>query len=764
MTRKERYLLHESATILYNISVEKDGYTERDGAGFNKYDLKFGRSLVNSSPDEWSEYQVYSAYRMLHKYRKQLLRFDIDIKGIDKPSKPEPRPKPISIDSIAYDEHEVELNEDGVLVFRFPRSQKSTSIRRDIKKLTRSRFDWDSTSWHVRLSPDDAEDIVDIIEKYGFNTTQEALDQLAIHAVLPKRFITADDESFVVQFAYNGAIINDLRSFPQSKYDKKISAWRVSFDLENISPLLSLTDKFGFELDSNVIGLSNKIIKQATESIRTSRAKGTDKSLDLQDLMGTPYPFQEVGILYGLEKKKLIIGDDCGLGKTVQALSIAHLSNSYPVVVVCPASVKINWCRELHSWIPDVTVGMLSGTSGEPVEKPIMIQTRTEKKEVWINHWDVDIMVVNYDILTAYEKDIINFAPKSVIFDEIHYIKNPSAKRSKVAMKIAKATEYAIGLSATPMKNRPKELVHPLATLGLIHHFGDGWKFKQRYCNMVKTPFGWDDTGASNLSELNRRLRQYGFIRRLKKDVLTELPPVTKSLVPLEIDNRSAYESAIENPEDYLDRYAKDMAEDLGDLYDGEIIGLNINSPENHLVKLSLLRQIAVAGKIKSTIKWIKEFTAEGEPLVVFAVHKRVQKALVKAFPGCAYIVGEDSAQKRDVHIQRFQNDDDCNLIICSLQAAAEGITLTKASNVAFVQLGWTPADLIQATARIHRIGQSADVVNMYVLEAVDTVETDIHNLVLRKMEILEESLDGDEGKETLLLEELTKELKAIQV
>jgi SNF2 family DNA or RNA helicase len=178
-------------------------------------------------------------------------------------------------------------------------------------------------------------------------------------------------------------------------------------------------------------------------------------------------------------------------------------------------------------------------------------------------------------------------------------------------------------------------------------------------------------------------------------------------------------------------------------------------------VRLNALKLLAARGKLTAALAWIHDFCSSGERLVVFARHREVQSAVIERFPGALHILGADSAAVRDASLQDFQAPDcDSNqLIVCSMEVAGQGITLTRSSNVVFLELDWTPAKHDQAEDRCHRIGQQ-DAVNAYYLLAADTVDETIATLLERKRAVIEAVTDGREEDEEGVLDALVRDLR----
>jgi SWI/SNF-related matrix-associated actin-dependent regulator 1 of chromatin subfamily A len=240
-------------------------------------------------------------------------------------------------------------------------------------------------------------------------------------------------------------------------------------------------------------------------------------------------------------------------------------------------------------------------------------------------------------------------------------------------------------------------------------------------------------------------------VRRLKSEVLPQLPAKRQVVVPVALSNTKEYRLAEEDVIAWL----QTLPLDLGTL-DAKIAAA---LRAEQLVRLNNLRQLAARGKLPTALAWIADFLESGEPLVVFAEHIATQKAVVERFPDAAHILGADSTQARQRAVDAFQEEDGPQLIVCSMRAASQGITLTRASNVAFLELDWTPARHDQAEDRLHRIGQDSAVTAWYLL-APDTIDETMAELLQRKRSLIDAVTDGRVHNEERLVDAVVRELR----
>lgn len=411
---------------------------------------------------------------------------------------------------------------------------------------------------------------------------------------------------------------------------------------------------------------------------------------------------------------------------TLQAIATAHSAGAYPALIVCPASLKYNWQREVKKWLPQKTTLILEGRKPQPFVPPAFT-------------------IINYDVLAAWQEVLTNRGYQSVIYDESHACKDGKTQRTKAAKAIARNVPYRLLLTGTPVVNRPVELVSQLQILDRLQDLG-GWRhFVNRYCAPTRNQFGVSYDGAAHMGELNKKLRACCYLRRLKRDVLTELPPKTRAILPMPITNRATYAKAEADVIAWLAENVSTQA------------ALRARAAET-LVRINVLKRLAAIGKLPYVTAWIEDFMANDEKLVVFAYHQEVQQALLQAFPKAARIVAGDPARVRQANVDRFQDDDRCRLIICSLLAGGLGITLTAASNVAFCELGWTPAAHTQGEDRVHRIG-ARDNVTAHYLIGHDTIDEWIADLLAEKQVVVTAVTDGDETGPQSVLGDLVRGL-----
>ena len=463
--------------------------------------------------------------------------------------------------------------------------------------------------------------------------------------------------------------------------------------------------------------------RRAASAIARSRATAAEPLPDVAAVLGGELaPFQWAGVRYALEARTTFIADEQGLGKTVEALAALEADGAYPAVVVCPAAMKLTWERETTRWLPHRSVAVVNGRVAVPPSG--------------------DVTILNYEIVAAHREALARRRPRAVVVDEAHYCKNPSAKRTHAVRALAGSVPRGglrLALTGTPVLNHPDELIAQLRVIDRLQDFGSGARFSYQF------------RGRLMEERLHWHLRRRCFVRRLKADVLPQLPAKSQVVVPVALDNEREYRLAEEDVVAWL----REQPIELGEL-DAKIAA---TLRAERLAQLGTLQRLAAQGKLAAALAWIEDFLASGEALVVFARHIDVQKAVVRRFPHALHLLGEDSLPARDQAIEAFQRPDGPPLIVCATRSAAQGITLTRASNVAFLELEWTPAIHDQAEDRCHRIGQR-DAVTAWYLLAADTIDETMSRLIQSKRATVAAVTDGRVLETDGLVEAVIRELR----
>ena len=420
---------------------------------------------------------------------------------------------------------------------------------------------------------------------------------------------------------------------------------------------------------------------------------------------------------------------------TLESIATINKADAFPCLVICPNVVKINWQREWHKF----------------TDKKAMVLTDSVR-DSWPFFWQTgmnQVFIVNYESLRKYFVRRIMKAEKwtlkdvefhntiklfkSVIIDESHKVKSTATQQTKFCKGIASGKEYIILLTGTPVVNKPKDLVAQWGIMDRMIDMG-GWKgFMLRYCS--------GPNQASNLKELNYKLWQHCFFRREKSKVLTQLPDKVRQIVSCEITNRKEYMDAERDLIDYLKRYKEADDEKIQKSLKGEV-----------MVRIGILKDITARGKLKEVIDFVKDFQENGKKIILFCNLHDVVDRLLAAFPSAVCVTGRQSMEEKQASVDAFQKNPKTDVIICSIKAASAGITLTAASDVAFIELPWTYADCDQAESRAHRIGQK-DSVNCYYLLGRRTIDQKLYRIIEEKKHISNAVLGAEDNIQTNIVD-----------
>lgn len=531
--------------------------------------------------------------------------------------------------------------------------------------------------------------------------------------------------------------------------------------------------------DAETEALARSTATATTEALAASRA--TDADVEIPVPAGLAYlGYQRAGIAFATGRPSTLIADEMGLGKTIQAIGVINADPSIKrVLVLCPASLRVNWRNEMRKWL----------TRPMTIELP---------KNGDLPSAGAEIAVVNYDKLVGKSgktmlEALMGRGFDLLVADEAHFLKNPKAQRTiavlgKPAHKDTPATpglasraRRAVFLTGTPILNKPIE-AHPLLAALSPAEFGDFFRFAKRYCNARKEflPNGkevWNFNGSSHLDELQERLRKTVMVRRLKADVLKDLPAKRRQIITLALDDDStvrrlverewaeqdgedaAIERAIDGEDAYRARVAdlwasqRETAEDraaaaeearaFGDDYASRRSRGSKDKAGVDFTGVSTTRHQLALAKVPAALEYLDGMLEEGVgKVVVFAHHLDVIAQIVEHFGDAAVsITGQTPMDARQAIVDRFQTDGSVKVFVGNLRAAGVGLTLTAASDVVFVELDWVPANVSQAEDRCHRIGQRRSVhVRHLVID--ESLEAQMAKVLVEKQDVADAALD----------------------
>jgi SWI/SNF-related matrix-associated actin-dependent regulator 1 of chromatin subfamily A len=553
---------------------------------------------------------------------------------------------------------------------------------------------------------------------------------------MSKITVTKDGARWVARFAFDYAT-KDVVKAAGFQFDGQTKLWWTS------DPTVAAK-------------LSPDAADDANRAVAQSRAVAANVTIPVPQ--GLRYlPYQIAGISYALARPGVLLADAMGLGKTVESIGVINADPTIKtVLVICPASLKILWRREMTKWlVTPRTIEIANGTFPKSA-----------------------VVIINYDILVKHRAAIDARQWDLLIIDECHFIKNEKAQRTQAVVgrfsrdpdkcKPGIAARKRLFLTGTPIVNRPAELWTLVSALDPQDMGRNFFYFMKRYTDAVHNGYGWDFSGAANLEELQTRMRAKFMVRRLKSEVLTELPPKTRQIIVLPTNGdagvvaaeKAAYarhearvqaaQAAIQAAKLQGNQRAYDVA--VQDLRDTQSFAF---------AEMSRLRHDTAIAKIPYVIEHLNEVLEAEDKVVVYIHHHDIAHALVAAFPGCAVVTGETLVGKRQAEVDRFQNDPACRVFIGSIQAAGVGITLTAARHVVFGELDWVPGNLSQAEDRLHRIGQHNNVLVQHLVFD-DSIDARMAHTLIEKQTVIDQALDSPTAKVVAAVPEVPEAAQSV--
>jgi len=430
------------------------------------------------------------------------------------------------------------------------------------------------------------------------------------------------------------------------------------------------------------------------------------------------FPHQIEGVAFLLGRRRAILADDMGLGKTRQAIvSLRHTAPNGPYLVVCPASVKRNWAREIAIAAPDAATYIIEKGAEQPSDEP------------WV--------IINYDILSNHIDALGRRPWAGLVFDEAHYLKNHRSARSRLARQLADGAKSRPGagpavylLTGTPLTNRPRDLFVLLQLVG--HPLGRSFlSFAKRYCAAERNEYGWQTRGASNIEELTVQL--HGVMLRRSKDQVLALPPKLRTWLPVEVPKGTGVRDMRKVVELLLGR--RNVAP--GSAIDERRLRGRL------LHAVTVARETLAAAKVHSTIDFVTGAVEQGEKVIVFSCFLEAIQKLAKHFDESAVLLtGATPAAQRQSLVDRFQQDDSVRVFLGNIVAAGIGFNLTAATQVVFNDLDWVPANHWQAEDRAYRIGQTRTV-NVTYMVAAGTIDDFVQSVLEKKGALVSAVVDG---------------------
>ncbi|XP_078085287.1 SWI/SNF-related matrix-associated actin-dependent regulator of chromatin subfamily A-like protein 1 [Mustelus asterias] len=525
-------------------------------------------------------------------------------------------------------------------------------------------------------------------------------------AVIQGRFGLLSRTRCEVEIGYHEEVLKIFKQTNSRHYNMKTRKW--SFLLEDYRELFDALSRIpAVQIEPFPRGVLEVFLPQFEKSCpELLEIPEADLSSVDSKLVHSLMPFQREGVNFATSRGgRLLLADDMGLGKTLQAICIAAVyRKEWPVLVIAPSSVRFTWAQAFSCWLPSL--------EAENIDVIL-----TGKDRLSSSH----VSIISYDLLSKLHNHLMKRHFQVIIVDESHFLKNMKTARCKAARPLLQAAKRLILLSGTPAMSRPAELYSQITVLRpkLFTNFHD---FGMRYCAAKQFPWGWDYSGSSNLLELRLLLLESLMIRRLKSDVLSQLPAKRRKMVLVEPEVESAKARAA------LKAAAKEMTKDH-------------KTKREKKEALLLFYNSTAEAKVRAIIEYVSDLLESGrDKFLVFGHHRLVLDALCatlgdKKVPFIR-IDGSTSSSDRQSLCEQFQFSETRCVAVLSITAANMGLTLSSADLVIIAELFWNPGILFQAEDRVHRIGQS-NCVDIHYLVARGTADDYLWPMIQEKVKIL---------------------------
>lgn len=706
------------ANAVAYVAARCDGAFARDGEGFDGMDTKAGKRLARIPAEDWTPAAVALGSFLVIKYVGQHgdegLVEDVKAAGHTGEN------NEVVLAGRAFARQAVKavdaresfsaVREGDTVTFSFKYDADLVAAVRD---LPGRRWNSNTKTWTAPAT----EEALALAADYGFDLGAPVAPQ----PEKPAKRIEVEGANAAIYFPYDPALVAAVKAEVNGRrWDGQARRWTAP-----VTPsLAAFAAAHGFAVLGGTLPEAEVAEEREDMTARSSAlAPESDVAADFGKDGLSLFPHQQAGVEFILKTRRTLVGDEMGAGKTATAIASVAIDKALPAIIVCPASLRGNWAREFAMWT-DLSVFVATG------RKPSAAQVAEATA--------ADVVVINYDILKGWVDALPT--PRALVVDESHYVKNEKAQRTKAVIALAErvpADGLVVLMTGTPIVNRPVELASQLLALGRMADtgFSKPFAWKKYYCAGVHNGYGWDFTGAAHLDRLHASMRSNFYLRRTKEEVLKHLPEkMPAALVGLALNGAlSEYRKAERN----IIAWAREQggAEAAWKAARAEV-----------LVQMNALRLLAGKAKTAAAVEWVENYmdSNPGKGLVVFAWHKDVQEGLVAALREKGLSVATILGGQRDVEEQKeaFQSGQ-ADVIVCSIQAAREGHTLTRANDVLFVEQGWNPGTHAQAEARVHRIGQTADVQPYYLL-ADETIDWTLRSVIDRKARITGAVNDGE--------------------
>lgn len=678
---------------------------EIDGQGYNKVHWSLMMSLYNQKV--LTDKQQKAMLRVMIQYSNtQLTSHASDLKEtLEYLESVEPKKDVLKVKVESFDSESVSIS------WKF-----NKEISEFIKGSDRKNFRWSKPEdhWVLKLFWCAADEYIDKFIEMGYDTSDISSAKAKSEEVVLKdsdgnilefayeAFVERPDDSIdtlILKVNYHPVIADAIKSVPYVSYNQ--SRAEYTFRIEDSIKMYNALIKTGKNIDLTELEPWKKLVESWNKTY-------TMMDLSKAPLKFTPYPFQLDDIKRMLSEKVILNANDMGCGKTFESVATGE-SMPMKKLVICPATLRLNWATEI-----------------------LMVNTDADIKILYSNSEFItgkDWTIIGYPSVSVFQKELEKENFQCIFIDEAHYCQainssgTPDSQRAKAVLRLTATAGWVYPLTGTPKTNRNKNLFNILRMIR--HDLAKGqWSFidyGRTYCDGVRGAWGWDFEGNSNDDDLNEKLNMK-MIRHLKKEVLPNLKK-QRVIIPVQVD---------------LSEYNMEIAEYLQNRQ---------NKEAEQLARLMRARKILATQKVGETIDFAREFVKNGDKIIIVTCFTEVVRLVEKAFSGnIVKIVGGMNDAQKDAAKNEFQNGS-TQVLVMNIVAGGVGLTLTASHNMIFNDYDWIPGNITQAEDRICRGGQTECCMIHYITAKGADVEEDFVDMLTYKSDTINQAVDGGSGE-----------------
>lgn len=679
---------------------------EIDGVGYNKPDYMNMSSFANTDFQKWTDRQCWFIAVTLGRYKNtQLKTYKVAIE-----------------DTIDHYHDITEADKSKAAITILQTSEKvvrlswkyNAKVREFISSMDRKKYLWtkEGNKWIFSIGWDYLDELITGFKAAGMSTTelQKLNREHQKPTTNPKPVVyngiklqvvrqPQSIDTLEIQSEYSPDLIQVYRTIPNMFWNPRKQCWVVY--MENVAELY----------DAIPNSFDKSTLKPWADIVR-----GWSKQYPLVDyhqlpLKFQPYEYQPSDAQHLLNLKVGLNANEVGCGKTFEQVLIGE---SIPMkkLVICPATLRLNWEREIHMVNPEAVVHIQY--SNQPFKA--------------VDGWNI----IGYPSLKKFQEQLESEKFQVVMADEAHFIQavssngSPDSQRARAVLRIAATAQYVYPITGTPKTNRNANVYnllrmmrHPLTRGKMAFH-----TYAEYYCNAQSTRWGWDYSGNSHDQELNEVLKPI-MVRHLKQDVLPHLQK-QRQAIPMSVNLRE-YNRLID---EYL-----------------EIRGKRGHEAEA-LVTLNRAKQVVAIQKVKETIAFAKDIMEQGEKVVIATCYTEVVRQIQAEFPKCLTIVGGMSDGVKQQAIDWFQNMKDRNIMVINYEAGGVGVTLTSSSTMIMNDLPWIVGAVEQAEGRIWRSGQTRTAMIYFMVASGCPMDEKLVDTIVYKSQTINQAVDSGMGDE----------------